>query len=117
PYTTLFRSPTDPQQSLSASSAQETHHHHHHHSGGAGNNQGDEGFIDQLAQSLVSDLQQADGTGTSLTGDSSSASDGSGLSFLDGLVSAFANNSLTQYQQTTDSSHESSSSSQVKAIA
>ena len=109
--------PTDPQQSLSASGAQGTHHRHHHHSRGEGNNQGNEGFVDQLAQSIVNDLQQTDGTGASLTGDSSSASNGSGLSFMDGFSTAITNNLLTNYQQATDSSQASSPSTQVNAIA
>ncbi len=110
--------PTDPQQSLSVNGAQGTHHHHHYrHSGGEGNNQGNASFIDQLAQSIVSDLQQTDSTGTASTTNSSSASSGNGLSFIDGLASAIANDLLAKYQQTTDSSPAPSPSTQVNAVA
>lgn len=112
--------PTDPQQSLSASGAQGQHHHHHHHSGGESKDQGKGSFIDQLAQSIMSDLQQTDSPGASSTADPSSASNGSGLSFLDGLASAIANNLITKYQQATESSQAPLSTSppaQVSAVA
>lgn len=108
--------PAAPQQSFSTNGAQETHHHPRHHSGGEGN-QGNEGFIDQLAQSIVNDLQQIDGAGDSSTASSSNDSTSNDMSFLDGLTSALANNSLTQYRQATDASPAPSPSSQVNAIA
>lgn len=113
--------PTDSQQSLSVNGTQGQHHHHHHHSGGERNDQGNGAFIDQLAQLIVSDLQQTDGTGTAPTAGSSSASsasNGSGGSFIDGLASAIANN-LAHYQQAMNSSPapSSSPSPQVNAIA
>lgn len=114
--TSPIAQPPDSQQSLSINGTQRTPHHHHHHSGGEGN-QGNEGFIDQLAQSLINDLQQIDGTADSSIAPSSNDPTGNGLSFLDGLTSALANSSLTQYQSATDAPQASSSSPQVNAIA
>lgn len=112
--------PTDSPSSLSTNGAQGTHHHHHHHGGGEGNNQGTEAFINQLAQSIITDLQQTDGTDTAPDPSSSSASSISGMSSIDGLESAIANSLLTQYQQATNSSptpSSTNSSTPVNAIA
>ena len=119
--TSLTAQPTDAQQSLSANGAQATHHrHHHHYSGGDGHDPGNGSFVDQLAQSILSDLQQTDDTGGSSSTSSSSAPTDSGASFIDGLASAIANNVLAQYHQATDVSQAPSSissPSQVSAVA
>ena len=119
--TSLTAQPTDAQQSLSANGAQGTHHrHHHHHSGGEEHDRGNGSFIDQLAQSILSDLQQTDDTGASSTTSPSSASNGSGASFIDGFANAIANNLLAKYHQAIDSGQAPSSASppsQVSAVA
>lgn len=83
--------PTDVSQSLSVNGAQGQHHHHHRYGGGESSNQGNGSFMNQLAQSILSDLQQADDTGASSATSSSSTSNGSGESFIDGLANAIAN--------------------------
>jgi hypothetical protein len=111
-------SPTDASQSLNVNGTQGMHHHHHHgHSGGGSNDLGHGAFIDQSAQSILSDLQQTDETGASSPTSSSSAVSGDGVSFIDGLASAIANNLLAKYQQATDSSQASSPLTQVNSIA
>jgi hypothetical protein len=111
-------SPTDASQSLNVNGTQGQHHHHHHgHSGGGSNDPGHGSFIDQPAQSILSDLQQTDETGASSPTSSSSAVSGDGVSFIDGLASAIANNLLAKYQQATDSSQASSPLTQVNSIA
>lgn len=96
-------SPTDASQSLNVNGTQGMHHHHHHgHSGGGSNDLGHGSFIDQPAQSILSDLQQTDETGASSPTSSSSA---------------IANNLLAKYQQATDSSQASSPLTQVNSIA
>ena len=113
--------PTDPQQSLNVNGTQGQHHHrHHHHSGGESKDQGNGSFINQLAQSMLSDLQQTDDTGASSATSSSSAPNGSGESFIDGLAGAIANNLPAKYHQATDSSQAPLStrpSTQVSAVA
>jgi len=113
--------PTDPQQSLNVNGTQgQHHHHHHHHSGGKSKDQGNGSFIDQLAQSILSDLQQTDDTGASSATSSASAPNGSGESFIDGLASAIVNNLPAKYHQATDSSQAPLSTSpptQVSAFA
>jgi len=110
--------PADAAQSLNVNGTQGQHHHHHHrHSGGGSNDLGNGSFIDQLAQSILSNLQQTDETGASSPTSSSSAFNGNGVSFSDGLASAIANNLLAKYQQATDSSQASSPSTQVNSIA
>ena len=99
------------------------HHHHHHHHDKSGS--GGQSFVDTLAQAIVTDLQQATGSGTPTGSGSSTAepasSSLSGGSFLDKLASAIANDFLTQYQQTTGSTPPStaqaSPSSQVNTVA
>jgi hypothetical protein len=119
--TSLTAPSTDAQQSLSANGAQGMHHrHHHHYNGGEEHDRGNGPFIDQLAQSILSDLQQTDDTGGSSATSSSSASTDSDASFIDGFASAIANNVLAQYHQATDSSQAPSSissPSQVSAVA
>ncbi len=111
---------TDPSQTAGVNGSQGRHHHHHHHGG----RQGGQSFVDQLAQSIVTDLQNASasgasaGSGSSTTGSSSSS--GSGGSFIDKLASDIANDLLAQYQQatgTTTSTTPTSPTSQVNAIA
>ena len=113
--------PTDPQQLLNVNGTQgQHHHHHHHHSGGESKDHGNGSFIDQLAQSILSDLQQTDDTGASSATSSSSAPNGSGESFIDGLAGAIANNLPAKYHQATDSSQAPLSTSpptQVSAVA
>jgi hypothetical protein len=95
--------PTDASQSLNVNGTQGQHHHHHHrYSGGGSNDLGHGAFIDQSAQSILSDLQQTDETGASSPTSSSSA---------------IANNLLAKYQQATDSSQASSPLTQVNSIA
>jgi hypothetical protein len=95
--------PTDASQSLNVNGTEGQHHHHHHgHSGGGSNDPGHGSFIDQPAQSILSDLQQTDETGASSPTSSSSA---------------IANNLLAKYQQATDSSQASSPLTQVNSIA
>ena len=89
--------PADAAQSLNVNGTQGQHHHRHHrHSGGGSNDLGNGSFIDQLAQSILSNLQQTDETGASSPTSSSSAFNGNGVSFSDGLASAIANNLLSQ---------------------
>jgi hypothetical protein len=92
------------------------HHHHHHHGGG----QGGGSFMDQLAQSIITDLQKATGSGASVgsgsstTGStSSSTADGS---FVDKLASKIANDLLAQYQQATGSTAPTSQSSTTNQV-
>lgn len=110
--------PTDAPQSLNVNGTQG--HHHHHHSEEQSNDPGNGSFINQLAQSILSDLQQTDEPGASSTTGSSSAPNGGSVSFIDGLAGAIANNLIAKYQQTTDSSptpSSTSSPSQVSAVA
>lgn len=81
-------------------------HPHHHHGGG----QGGGSFMDQLAQSIVTDLQKATGSGASAgsgssTTGSASSSTTSG-SFVAKLASEIANDVLAQYQQATGSTRQ-----------
>lgn len=103
--------PTDAPQSLTVNGTQGQHHHHHHRHSGENNDPGNGSFIDQLAQSILSDLQQ----GNEPAASSPSASNGSGESFIDGFGSAIAN-VLAQYHQATDSS-QTSNPSLVSSIA
>ncbi len=117
--TSQTASSTDPQPALSVNGTQGQHHHHHHH-GGQSSGQGDSSFIDQLAQSILGDLQQTDSAASSSSTDSASAPNATGGSFIDGLASAIANDLLTRYQQTTGGNPASSltnSTNQVSAIA
>lgn len=112
--------PTDASQSLSVNGTQGQHHHHHRHGGGESHNQGNGSFMDQLVQSILSDLQQTDDAGASSAPSSSSTSNGSGESFIGGLANAIANTVLAKYHQATDSSQAPSSTSsppQVSAVA
>jgi hypothetical protein len=112
---------TDPSQASAAGGSQ-GHHHHHHHGGGHGGGS----FVDQLAQSLVTDLQQAIGSGdasgpgslTTTTG--SAGSTATAGSFIDQLASQISKDLLARYQQASGSSASSSPTSvatQVNAIA
>lgn len=95
------------------------HHGHHHHGGGQGGNS----FMNQLAQSIITDLQGATGSGaTSVAGSSDATEQASanGGSFLDMLASKIAGNLLTMYQQaggTAGTSPQSSTGNQVNATA
>ncbi len=112
------------QSQTSGVSRSQGHHRHHHHQGGG---QGGSSFVDQLAQSIVTDLQQATGSGatagsgtSSTAAATSSTTSAAGGSFIDKLASSIANDLLTAYQQATGSSATSSSAnttSQVSSVA
>lgn len=96
------------------------HHHHHHHGGG----QGGSSFMDQLALSIVTDLQKATGNGASAGSGSSTTgsatSSATGGSFIDKLASKIANDLLAQYQQaiaSTVPTSQSSTTNQVNVTA
>jgi len=111
---------TDPSQASGTTGAQGHHHRHHHHHGGQGNGQQSGSFIDRLAQSIVTDLQQANGSETSSQSSTSAGSSGNNGSFIDKLASAIANNLLAQYQQSTGSTTSTSPTgptNQVNAVA
>jgi len=110
---------TDPSQTSGLYGPQGHHHHHHH-----GGRQGGGSFMNQLAQSIVTDLQKATGSeaqagsGSSTTGTSSSSTTGG--SFIDKLASEIANDLLAQYQQangSTAATSQSGSTNQVNATA
>ena len=109
---------TDPSQPSDVNGSQGHHHHHHHHGGGQGNGQGNGSFIDQLAQSIVTDLQQATASGASSESSTAGASGSTstGGSFIDKLASTIANDLLAQYQQSTGSA-STPSTRQVNAVA
>ena len=109
--------PVDPSQAEGVARGQGHHRHHRHEAGGEGS------FMDRLAQSIITDLQQATGNSASTpAGSSNSDSDSSaasGGSFIDKLASEIAKDLLSKYQQVAGSSASSSSptSSQVNTIA
>lgn len=109
----------DLSQASGVNGAQGHHGHHHHHDGG----QGGSSFIDQLAQSIIADLQSATGSGaTSGAGSSDATAQAStnGGSFLDKLASKIAEDLLAKYQQAggpAGTSSQSSTGNQVNAIA
>ena len=108
----------DPSQASGIKST-EGHHRHHHHGG----SQDGESFIDQLAHSVMTDLQQATGNGASnpagASHSASESSSSSGESFVDKLASEIAKDLLSKYQQGTGSNNSSSpaTTSQVNTIA
>ena len=95
------------------------HHGHHHHGGG----QSGSSFMGQLAQSIITDIQKATGSGaTSGAGSSDASAQAStnGDSFLDKLASKIAGDLLTTYQQAggaAGTSAQSSTGNQVNATA
>lgn len=94
--------------------------HHRHHSEEQSNDPENRSFIDQLAQSILSNLQQTDETAASSPADSSSPPNGSGVSSIDGLTNIIADNLLAKYLQASDTSLALSSTSpptQVNTIA
>lgn len=108
----------DPSQAEGATRTPGYRRHHRHGEGGEG------AFMDRLAQSIISDLQQATGTGTpSESGSSTPATTSSsdrGGSFVDKLAQSIANDLLSKYQQTTGGGNSSSSpnaTSPVNVIA
>lgn len=90
----------DPSQASGVAGAQGHHHHHHRHGGGQGaGGQGGNSFVDQLAQSIVTDLQKATGSDTASGSAATTAqAGGNGGSFIDKLASAIANDLLAKYQ-------------------
>ncbi len=111
--------PTELQQPSGANGTH-GHHHHHQHSGGGNDDHGNGSFISQLAQSIINDLQQPDGTEISSSVGSSITPNTGRSSFIDGLAGAIANDLLSKYQQGTGSGpipSSSSASNQVSAIA
>jgi hypothetical protein len=109
--------PTDPAQTPGISGTQKHHHHRHHHGGG----QDGHSFVDQLAQSIVSDLQNATGAGATSGAAAPSAQAGAtGGSFIDKLASEITNDLLATYQQaggSTGTPSQSGSVNQVNTIA
>lgn len=111
---------SDPSQTSGVNGSQ-GHHHHHRHGGG----QGGSSFMDQLAKSIVSDLQSATGNGDASGSVGSAApaqASGNGGSFIDQLASVIAGDLLAKYQQATGSagagtSPQSGTANQVNAIA
>ena len=110
---------SDPSQTSGINGPQGHHGHHHHHGGG----QGGSSFMDQLAQSIIADLQSATGSGaTSGAGSSNATAQASANSgsFLDKLASKIAGDLLTTYQQASGAagtSAQSSTGNQVNATA
>lgn len=95
-------------------------HHHHHHRG----EQDGGSFVDRLAESILSDLQQATENGGSPEAGSATpasvSSSATGDSFIDKLAQSIANDLLSKYQQATGasvSSSQPSATSQVNVIA
>lgn len=105
-----------------SSNVNQCHRHHHHRHGHEGMSQDGASFIDRLAQSIVADLTDAQGTtpATATSGSPTSvapaqASDGS---LIDKLASAIAKQLLAQYQISSGpTSGVPSTPSQVKAVA
>lgn len=110
--------PSDPSQTSGINGTQ-GHHRHHHHGGGHDG----PSFMDQLAHSIVSDLQQATGTGASSSAGAAPSDAGtsstSGGSFIDKLASRIADDLLAKYQQATGATTSPSpaTTSQVHTIA
>ncbi len=111
----------DPSQPPDPSTVRAHHaHHHHHHGDEQGQSQGDGSFIDQLAKSIVTNLQQATGSDTSSESNTSTDANGNEDSFLEKLATAISNDLLAKYQQSTGSESTTSSTgdtNQVNAIA
>lgn len=107
---------SDPSQASGVNGSQgHRHHHRHHHGGGQGGNS----FVDQLAQSIVTDLQNATGSGVasgSGSSDATAQASANGGSFIDNLASAIANDLLAKYQQASGSAGTSSPSSTVNQV-
>lgn len=105
---------SDPSQTAGVNGSQ-GHHHHRHHGGGQGGNS----FVDQLAQSIVTDLQKATGSGAASGSGSSDATAQAGInggSFIDKLASQIASDLLAKYQQASGSAGSSSQSSTVNQV-
>ncbi|MGH7182486.1 MAG: hypothetical protein ACREJN_10965 [Nitrospiraceae bacterium] len=106
----------DPSQTSGIYGPQGHHHHHRHHGG----DQGGGSLMDQLAHSIVTDLQKATGSGasagsgSSTTGTASSSTTGG--SFIDKLANEIANDLLAQYQQATASTAPTSQSSSTNQV-
>ena len=107
----------DPSQTSGVYGPQGHHHRHHHRADGHGGGSS----IDQLAQSIVTDLQKATGSGASVGSGSSTTGSAStsatGGSFIDKLASEIANDLLAQYQQATGLTSQSSTTNQVNVTA
>jgi hypothetical protein len=93
------------------------HRHHRHHGEGQGGNS----FVQQLGQSIVTDLQKATGGGAASESGSSAATaqvSATSGSFIDKLASEIANDLLAKYQQASGLagiSSQSSTGNQVNA--
>jgi hypothetical protein len=110
----------DPSQLPDLSQLRAHHPHHHHHGGEHGQSQEGGSFIDQLAKSIVTNLQQATGSDASSQSNPSTESNGNDDSFLEKLATAISNDLLAKYQQSTGSESTASSTgdtNQVSAIA
>jgi len=96
------------------------HSHHHHHDGEQGQSQEDGSFIDQLAKSIVTNLQQGTGSDGSSELNTSTDSNENKDSLVEKLATAISNDLLAKYQQATGSQSTTSSTgdtNQVNAIA
>ncbi len=110
---------SDPSQLPDLSTLRAHHTHHHHHGDEQGLNQDDGSFMDQLAKSIVPDLQQPAGSDASSESNAPTDSQGNEGSFLDRLAHAIANDLIAQYQQSPGSDSTRSSTgdtSQVNAV-
>lgn len=108
----------DPSQTESVAGTRGHHHHRRHGEGGEGS------FMDRLAQSIISDLQQATETGTAGDAESSTpatpSSSATGGSFIDKLAQSIANDLLSKYHQDSGAGKPASpanATSQVNVIA
>ena len=108
--------PTDASQALNVYGTQGQHPHHHHRHSTGSNDHGDESFIDQLAQSLLNDLQQGDASAAASPTGAPNAPNESDTSFINGLASAIATNVFTHYHQASDAS-QTPNPTTVNAIA
>lgn len=119
--TTQAAPPTDLQQSPGVGGPQGQSYHHHHDQGkGEDNNRGYGSFIDQLAHSIISDLQQDGSTGALSSPGFPSDPNANGGSSIEGFASVIANDLLTKYQPATGvgpASSLTSPTNQVNAIA
>lgn len=93
------------------------HHPHHHHHGGEQDQHPEGGsFIDQLAKSIVTNLQQATGSDASSQSNPSTGSYGNQDSFVEKLATAISNDLLAKYQQSTGSASATSSIGETNQV-
>lgn len=91
------------------------HYGHHHHGGG----QGGRSFTNQLAQSIITDLQNATGNGAPsgrASADATAQATTNGSSFIDKLASKISQDLLTKYQQANGSAGTTAQSSMGRQV-